>query len=276
MASQTTVLAGNGPAPIYEPIAYPIGSSAANETVPNGFITPSQAKNAARVVGSVGGRPIVALPSTLGGETHIMGGNGFLAELIPRMEGLFVTLIFSMITLMAISPKKSEALANVIINGAIKIGDRVLPNVIQSTEKIVDNMGKALDKEFGWNTDPNQVAPWWCMFGLGNAFIPACRNQPIYCIGPLGLISSKCRQDLPDISDLESEVENKFNEWKSILGGEFKDFENEAEALGNEVLSDVVDRIDAGIDGALSDLESPLRAIESEISDLESDVESIF
>ena len=252
--------------PVYQPLIYPFGIPV---SAPVGKLTDAQARNAPNVVGAVGSSPIV----------QVNADPGFLAELLPRLEGLGITLGAAAVAFAMIDPSGFQQATKAIFTVILKTGVAVWPSVDSGIQNFFDAIGGVIDDELGLSSTTNGFH-WWCIFGGANAAIPWCRATPWYCMGPLGWLSENCRGKSGqagsfgnDLDDMESFLENKEQEYQQDI----EDFlqSDIIDPLESFIESDVVDPIESVVKDAIKPLQEAFSSVESLLSDIESDIPSI-
>jgi hypothetical protein len=198
--------------------------------VPAPYVTQAQADAIPDVVGQVGGQPII----------KVNGGNGFFAEVLPRLEGVAIVGGVALLTFGVIAPDAFGSVLRVVFGYGAKVLVWVVPRLNQAIEQLFLALGDAVDQELGIS-DTSSDFHWWCMFGAANAFIPACKAVPWYCVGPLGWVTEKCRGAPGQRGGLSEAVDDM----ESFLVAKEQEYQDELDSWINSEVGKVLDDIES-------------------------------
>jgi hypothetical protein len=241
----------------WEPLVYPLQGPDGPDVAPPGYLTNAQLRRAGKIVGQVGNQPII----------QVNADPGFLAELLPRLEGVAVIAIVGGTALAIVAPKVFSGLvvsaATFLVNMAVKLW----PAVSNAIETLFTSLGEAVDDALGWSSVTDNFH-WWCIFGLLNPIIPQCRAVPWYCMGPLGWFSENCRHSPHGRGGLESELWDM----ESYLYGKEQEFQKGLECwIENEVIDPVESFLTSDLFGPLEDVGDDIEKVLKKIKSIASD-----
>lgn len=246
---------------VFEPLIYPFGSP---PLAPAGRITLAQASYAPNVVGAVGSQPII----------KVSNGNGFLAELLPRLEGLGITLTVAAVAFAILDPK---TFSNLVLRGSKdgwKLAVKAWPTVDNSLQTIFEALGEVIDNELSISSVSNNFH-WWCIFGPVNQVIPWCKTSPWYCDGLLAWVSQSCR----GTKHQKGSFDQQWSSMESFLYDKEQAYQNEISSWISSEESDIKSYISSLVSSVESDVEDTFKDVikpfKSGFKDIEKDIKKI-